>query len=140
MGCEIDVCRGVPIQNPFHSVSTDDIAPYQLAIQEFGIGVVLQFMAEPVIDGDAKAHFRPVHHLVGDQTAERLFQDVFLVVCALDFEVEGDFCRELEEDVVEEGGAAFERDGHGGDIDLGHEVFGEIGGEIGIDRLFGPIR
>lgn len=91
MGREIDVCPGVPIQDPLYSVPLDDIAPYQLAIQELGVGVILQFMTEPVVDGDAKAHFRPIHHFIRDETAECLFQDVFLVVCTLDFEVEGDF-------------------------------------------------
>jgi len=51
---------------------------------------------------------------------------------AADFEIERDTAGQFHQTVVGQRGAAFQTDGHGGDINFGQQIVREIGREIGV--------
>jgi hypothetical protein len=99
----VDVSLEVLIEEPGNILFSDDISSYKFAMKEFFLRKIPQFMAEPLINWDTESHFRPIHHLVRDDAAQRFFQDIFLIIETFQLEVEGDLGRKLEEDMVEEG-------------------------------------
>ncbi len=85
---------------------------------------------EPGADGDGEALFGAGEDLWGEVGGEGLAEDALGLVAAEQGAV-GELVGELDEVVVEEGGADFEGVGHGGGVDFGEEVAGEVGELVG---------
>lgn len=86
--------------------------------------------AEPSADGDGEAFFATGEDGGGEVGGEGLAEEGFGGAVRQELII-GEAVGELDEMVVEEGGADFEGVGHGSGIDFAEEVAGEVGELVG---------
>ena len=107
-----------------------EIAAVESAVvQQEVVDHVAEFVAEPVIEGDAETHLGAVLNLRGEELGEGFDQD-FLADVAGEFPVDRHTGGEFYDVMIEEGVSAFEAVGHAGDIDFGEDIAGEVGEDV----------
>lgn len=139
MVAEVDSGCAVCIEKFFNGFFPKESSVCCSLGEECLVGVIFEFIAKPGVNGDAESHLGAEHDFVGDESAKRFLEDIFLVVAPLELEMEGNRGGEFEHLMVEEWGASLEGDDHTGDVDFCHERVREIGDEIGVDGAFGSV-
>ena len=97
-------------------------------VEQHFVGEVLQFVAEPMVDRDAKAHFRA--RRIASAGGRR--RPLAGSICrGRDGLLTSAACRcQFHDAVIEQRLSAFQAVGHRGDIDLGHQIARQIGHQI----------
>src|SRR3989338_6895083 len=108
----VDSCCIVVVQYFFYLLFFEKTSLYGFFREEDVISILLQLSSKPTINRHAESHFRTEHHFIGDDAAERFFEDVFFVIETFNFQIEGNFCRKLQHFMIEKWRSSFESDGH----------------------------
>ncbi|MEZ5121313.1 MAG: hypothetical protein R2736_07030 [Solirubrobacterales bacterium] len=95
--------------------------------------VLAQLARQPVADRDREALLGPVERLVGDPAAQRLAEDPLLLAPA-HLQLRRDGRRQRHEVGVQQRRPGLEAVRHGGDVDLGDEVVGQMRAAVDVEH------
>ncbi len=120
----------VIVEQPLHGLGPKESPRLRLRIEEDLPGEVPHLVPEPMIQGNAKTHLPPPADRRRQQVGKGLQQDP-LALPPAELQAHRHAGRQLDHAMIEKRLPAFQPEGHRSRIDLGHQIAGQIGQQVG---------